>query len=193
MAELKYIKLFESFDKNTILSIFDKNQQEIKKLINGNGAYKVAGKYIELFNEIGSYLKKNNLLTDEHDKKLKELLSMSNKLNSIKAVDSEFINLTKKLGSESEQLKNNLSGIKSDVKVGDNSSVGSDKSKEMSKKYPNNTKEDAKEISSELDRLCGKYPENKQLQDLQNSWFEGDNKESDYDFWDDKMREIFKK
>ena len=76
MGRLKYIKLFESFDKNTISSIFDKHQQEIKKLINGNGAYKVAGKYIELFNEVGSYLKKNNLLTTEHDKKLKELLNI---------------------------------------------------------------------------------------------------------------------
>ena len=42
-------------------------------------------------------------------------------------------------------------------------SVDSNKSEKMSKKYPNITKEDAKEISSELDRLCGKYPENKQF------------------------------
>jgi len=148
-------------------------------------------KYIELFYEIGKYLHKNNLLS-KYDGKLKELQGLANQLRSHNKSDDKSNLLLKQIISKKDQLKSEiLSKPGQEQKSSQQTTVSP--GKEMSPKYPNMTRGEDKEIHSELRKLCLKYPENKQLQELQNSWYKEDNKSSDYDFWDDKMTEIFKK
>ena len=186
MKNIQTYKKFNESDSNIQLlkKIFDSYENEIDNFHKKREFNNVANSYFNLFNELNKYLKNND--------DVKKLIQISGKLKSLNKVDDEFNSILSTLMSKKEQLKkqlfnsisnnNSSTDYKKDVKI-----------KEMSKKYPNISTVDAKEISNELDRMCNKYPENKQLQELQNSWYEGDNKSSNYDFWDDKIREIFQK
>ena len=210
---MKHLKTFESMvnseEKKRIIDSmigqlkgnYEEGQQRTR------GVFKPAiefGEFSESLNRAVGYLKKNNIDPKTISKHFDTILGDIRLILNATGVGEQVTKLRKQIIQNFDLLIQDLrkyqKGIESttDKKIEEkpkeeNPSVGSNKSKQMSKKYPNITIDDSKEISDELDRLCNKYPENKQLKELQNSWYGGDNKESDYDFWDDKMREIFKK
>lgn len=178
-------------DFNKIISNFEESIDSLHKF----GRFKEeSNKYFELFNEIGKYLQKNNLLS-KYDSKLKDLLGLSNKLKSFNKVDDQFNSLLKQIIVKKNQLKSEILGQNQEVsqeKSKEVKPIGQEKD-EMSKKRPNMTRRDVKEIDSSLNHLMDKHSDNKVLSDLYNKWMNGDDKDKDIDFWDDKIREIFKK
>ena len=148
-------------------------------------------------------LNKNNIEPKTISKHFETILQDTNHILNVTGVGDQLTNLKRKIDQNFNLLIQDLIkylkeiGTTTDKKIEEkpkqeNPSVDSNKPK-MSKRHPNMTIDDTKEISNKLEELCNKYPENKQLKELKNSWYEGDNKEGDYDFWYDKMSEIFKK
>jgi hypothetical protein len=203
---MKYIKTFESMvnteeTKRTIDSMIRQlkgKYEEGKQMTRGRVEPALEfGQFSESLNRAIGYLKKNNI---EPKTISKHFDSISKDINIILNADYDrAIPLRKQINQNFNLLIQDLIkylkevGTTTDEKPKEEKQSLSNNSKEMSKLRPNMTISDTKEISNELDRLCDKYPENKQLKELQNSWYKGEDKQRDYDFWDDKIREIFKK
>lgn len=191
---MKYICKYHAFinesasDFNKIMVHFEESIDNLHK----NRKFKEeSNKYFELFNEIGKYLQKNNLLS-KYDAKLKDLLGLSNKLKSFNKVDDQFNSLLNQIMLKKNQLKSEILGQDKEASQEEAKPIGQEKD-EMSKKRPNMTRIDVKEIDSSLINLHSKHRDNKALSDLYDKWMNGDDKDKDIDFWEDKIREIFKK
>lgn len=182
-------------DFNKIISNFEESIDSLHKF----GKFKEeSNKYFELFNEIGKYLQKNNLLS-KYDSKLKDLLGLSNKLKSFNKVDDQFNSLLKQIILKKNQLKSEI--------LGQNQEFSQEKSKvkpsvqekdekhpldNMSKKRPNMTQREVKEIESSFNHLMDRNKDNKILSDLYNKWMNGDDRDKDIDFWEAEISKIFK-
>ena len=127
---------------------------------------------------------------------VEKMLNLSNKLRNFSKVDFEFTNIYNALVRGYENVKTEILKMKpttNEVKPITTSEVKPSVNKEMSQGHANLTKEEAKEIINEIERLIDKYPDNTKLTDLQNNWYSTEFKDKDYDFWWDTMQEIFKK
>jgi hypothetical protein len=188
---MKHLKLFEEFPYLIMENLEEFNkisthfEQEINHLHKGNRFKDESNTYGAYFNEIGKYLQKNNLL-QRFDTKLKELIVLSNKLKSLNKVDEQFNSILKQILLKKEELKKEILSNNNS-----NNITNSTDNKEMSKKYPKITISDVKIIKNEFDRLLNKYNDNQLLNDLYNKWLSGENKDGDYDFWENEMIKIF--
>ena len=201
---MKRIRTFEDFncilnennieDINIFKKILNKYENDISFLHQKGRFQQEAETYFNLFKELRSKINKNEYTNLSND--VEKMLNLSNKLRNFSKVDFEFTNIYNALVRGYENVKTEILKMKpttNEVKPITTSEVKPSVNKEMSQGHANLTKEEAKEIINEIERLIDKYPDNTKLTDLQNNWYSTEFKDKDYDFWWDTMQEIFKK